>query len=104
SSRYFEMRAGVFDAALDVTSGTLAWRLGDDRKELAIPEWARTAVQFMTKASGAWSLAVAHDLVKDEDVPFLNVLVARLEAAGFIDDASRTAGGVRVTRRPHSRI
>jgi hypothetical protein len=59
-----------------------------------VPLWAQSAIEFMVKASRSWSIAVAHDLVSSDEVPFLNVLVRRLVTAGFLEDAPAAVGGV----------
>ena len=48
----------------------------------------------MVNASRSWSLAVAQDLVRSDAVPFLIVLVRRLVAAGFLEDAPAALGGL----------
>ena len=91
---FFKRREGIVNFRFDVSSGTLTWQLGDERGEFPVPLWARSAVEFMVNASRSWSLAVAQDLVSSDDVPFLIVLVRRLVAAGFLEDAPAALGGV----------
>jgi hypothetical protein len=42
----------------------------------------------------SWSTAIAHDLLGSDEVPFLQLLVSRLVAAGFLGDAPAALGGV----------
>jgi hypothetical protein len=87
----FRLCAGVDECRLD--AGTLSWQREGRRHELAVPAWARTAVD---RAIGAlpWSLAALHDLVGNDDVPFLNLLVKRMVDEGVIEPAPAASGGV----------
>jgi hypothetical protein len=100
-SAFFKRREGIVNFRLDASSGTLTWEHGDERGEFPVPSWARPAVEFMVNTSRSWSIAVAHDLVNCDDVPFLSLLVRRLVAAGFLEDAPAAVGGVaRVPDKP----
>jgi hypothetical protein len=79
---------------LDVSSGKLTWELDDVRSEFPVPLWASPAVEFMVKASRSWSIAVLHDLVSNDDAPFLELLVKRLMDAGFLEETATVSGGV----------
>jgi hypothetical protein len=48
----------------------------------------------MANASRSWSLAVVQDLLSSEVAPILIVLVRRLVAAGFLEDAPTVLDGV----------
>ena len=91
---FFRRREGIVNFRFDVSSGTLRWQFGDERGEFRVPLWARSAVEFMVKASRSWSIAVAQDLVSDYEAPLLIVLVSQLVAAGFLEDAPAALGGV----------
>ena len=93
-SVFFKRREGIVNFRFDVSSGTLTWQLGDERAEFPVPSWARSAVEFMVNANRSWSLAVAQDLVSSDAVPFLIMLVRRLVAAGFLEDAPAMLGGL----------
>jgi len=100
-SVFFKRREGVVNYRFDLLSGTLTWQLGGEQSEFPVPSWASSAVEFMVNASRSWSLAVAQDLVSSDDVPFLIMLVRRLVAAGFLEDAPVALGGV--ARVPNKR-
>jgi hypothetical protein len=91
---FFKRREEIVNFRFDVLSGTLAWQLGDERGKFQVPLWARSAVEFMVNAGRSWSLAVAEDLVSRDAAPFLSVLVRKLVAAGFLEDAPAALGGV----------
>ena len=91
---FFKRREGIVNFRFDVSSGTLTWQLGDERGEFRAPLWARSAVEFMVNASHSWSIAVAQDLVSGDEVSLLIVLVWRLVAAGFLEEAPAALGGV----------
>ena len=91
---FFRRREGIVNARFDVRSEMLTWQLGDECGEFPVPSWARSAIEFMVNTSRGWSVAVTHDLVTDDDVPFLNILVKRLVAAGFLESAPEALGGM----------
>jgi hypothetical protein len=91
---FFKRREGIGNVRLDVSARKLTWQHDDERDEFGVPLWARSAVEFMASASRSWSIAIAHELVSSDDVPFLNVLVRRLVDAGFLEDAPAPLGGV----------
>ena len=91
---FFKRREGIVNFRLDVSSGTLTWQHGDRCGEFPVPLWAQSAVEFMLNVNRSWSIAVTHDLVSSADVPFLNMLVRRLVAAGFLEEAPAALGGV----------
>ena len=93
-SVFFKRREGIVNFRFDVSSGTLTWQLGDERAQFPVPSWARSTVEFMVNANRSWSLAVAQDLVSSDAVPFLIMLVRRLVAAGFLEDAPVMLGGL----------
>src|SRR5262249_32258867 len=98
---FFKRREGIVNFRFDMLSGALTWQLGDERSEFPVPLWGRSAVEFMVNANRSWSLAVAHDLVCNDSVPFLIVLVKRLVAAGFLEEAPAALDGVaRVSDKP----
>jgi len=90
----FKRREGIVNFRFDATSGVLAWQYGGEHGELRVPLWAHAAFEFIVNANGRWSISVAHDLVSSDDVPFLNLLVKRLMAAGFLEEAPAAVGGV----------
>jgi len=86
-------RSDVTDWRLDA-SCVLAWQSGGEHHEVAIPECVRPAVERLMKTDSAWSIAVLHDLVASDDVPFLDVAIARLTDAGFLEAMRKISGGV----------
>jgi cupin superfamily protein len=96
---YFKRRDDVTDSKLDPSSGVLVWRQRGERHEMTIPDWARAAVARMVQVNTAWSVAVMHDLVGNDDAVFLNVEIMRLSEAGFLEPAPTAAGGVAREKR-----
>jgi hypothetical protein len=94
SPAFFKRRKGVAGVRLDASAGKLTWQDDEKRGEFVVPLWARSAVEFMVRATSSWSIAVAHELVSNDDVPFFNLLVRRLVEAGFLENAPATSGGV----------
>src|SRR5262249_43157574 len=91
---FFRRREGIVNFQLDVPSGMLVWQHGNEHGEFRVPLWARRAVEFMVNTNHSWSIAVAHDLVSSDDVPFLSLLIRQLVTAGFLEDAPAARGGV----------
>jgi hypothetical protein len=98
---FFRRRGGIVNFQLDVPSGVLMWQNGNEHEEFRVPLWARRAVEFMVNTNRSWSIAVAHDLVSSDDVPFLSLLIRQLVTAGFLEDAPAARGGV--ARLPDTR-
>src|SRR5262245_13522035 len=48
---FFKRREGIVQCGMNALSGTLTWYHGDERVELPVPSWARSAVEFMVNAS-----------------------------------------------------
>ena len=57
----------------------LRWRRGGQVLESEIPAWAAGVGRFLVSVDGDWSIATLQDLVFADDVPFLGVLVTRLQ-------------------------
>jgi hypothetical protein len=91
---FFRRREGIVNLQLDKPSGTLTWQHGNEHHEFQVPLWARCAAEFMVNTGRSWSMAIAHDLVSSDEVPFLSLLVRRLVTAGFLEEAPAASGGV----------
>ena len=91
---FFKRRDDVVSSRLDAASGMLAWQRDGASAELAVPAWARRAVEYIVNTPGSWSIAVVHDLVDHQDVLFLNLLLKQMTEAGLLESTPAPSGGV----------
>ena len=87
-------RADVTDWKLDASSGVLAWRQDGALHEIEVPKWGHAVLERLASSSDSWPMALLHDLVDNDDVPFLNILIGRLKDAGFLELVAAASGGV----------
>jgi hypothetical protein len=87
-------RDDVTEWKLDASSGVLAWRQDGALHEIEVPKWGHALVERLSGTSDSWSMALLHDLIDNDDVPFANILIGRLRDAGFLELAPAASGGV----------
>jgi 50S ribosomal protein L16 3-hydroxylase len=87
----FERAEGVADVRLQAREdgGRLTWQQGEEQRKLAVPDWARPAVEFIVGSTSPWSIGTIHELGRPGDELFLNVLVVQMVEAGLLGKVAR---------------